>query len=65
MQQWPQMELALMAVLAWASFLIAEAAQLSGIVAILFAGMGMAHYTQPNLSLQVQVRPPYCFRIVT
>lgn len=56
LQRWPQMELAVMAVLAWTSFLLSEALHLSGIVAILFAGMFMAHYTQPNLSLQVQVR---------
>lgn len=39
-----------MSVLAWGSFLLSEALHLSGIVAILFAGMFMAHYTQPNLS---------------
>ena len=50
------MELAVMSVLAWGSFLLSEALHLSGIVAILFAGMFMAHYTQPNLSPAIQVR---------
>lgn len=56
LQRWPQMELAVMSVLAWGSFLLSEALHLSGIVAILFAGMFMAHYTQPNLSPAIQVR---------
>jgi len=40
----------LITILPFVSYMLAEGLQLSGVVAILFAGMGMAQYTQPNLA---------------
>lgn len=46
----PTLETSLLAMFAYASYLIAEGANLSGIVSILFVGITMAHYTFNNLS---------------
>lgn len=39
----------------YSSYLLAEGLQLSGIVAILFISVTMAHYTIPNLSPEAKV----------
>lgn len=44
------LEASLTVVFPWASYFLAEAFNLSGIVAILFCGMTMAQYTRENLS---------------
>jgi len=36
----------------WICYLLAESLHLSGIVAILFCGIGMSRYTLPNLTKQ-------------
>lgn len=45
-----RLEIGIMAILPWASYLVAELLGLSGIVSILFNGIGHATYTKPNLS---------------
>ncbi len=48
------LEIALSAVFPYASWMVSDALGLSGIVAVLFCGIGMAHWTKKNLSLAAQ-----------
>lgn len=51
-----------MIVFAYAPYLMAEALGLSGIMAILFCGIGMSHYTFFNLSPVTQITTEKVFR---
>jgi sodium/hydrogen exchanger 8 len=44
------LESSLVVLLAFASYMLADGLRLSGIVAALFCGMGMAKYVKPNLA---------------
>ncbi|KAJ1622177.1 Sodium/hydrogen exchanger family-domain-containing protein [Pavlovales sp. CCMP2436] len=57
-------ESVLVAAFAWASYYVAEAYELSGIVAILFCGIVMAKYTRDNLSEQAQTLTSRTFKVV-
>jgi len=46
----PTLEFSMLVMYAYSSYLLAEGLNLSGIVAILFCGIIMAHYTRKNLS---------------
>jgi len=50
MTKYPTLETSLLLLFAYASYLLAEGLALSGIVAILFCGIVMAHYSYNNLS---------------
>lgn len=50
MNKHPEVETPLIILFAYAAYLLAEGAGLSGIVSILFCGIVMAHYTRHNLS---------------
>jgi len=52
--KYPRTEAVLIILFAYQSYLMAESLKLSGIVAILFAGIVMAHYAYKNLSGEAQ-----------
>lgn len=51
----PSLELGIMLVFTYAPYALAEGIHLSGIMAILFCGIGMSHYTHFNLSTVTQI----------
>ena len=58
----PSLELALMLVFCYIPYGIAEATGLSGIMALLFSGIVMSHYTHHNLSLVTQINLQHTLR---
>jgi NhaP-type Na+/H+ or K+/H+ antiporter len=57
LHKYPSLEMSLVFIFAYFPYLLAEGCNLSGITAILFTGIVMAHYTHKNLSSLSQVRP--------
>jgi len=45
-----KVEILLMILSPWVSYLVAESKQLSGIVSVLCSGVFLAHYASPNLN---------------
>lgn len=62
--QFPVMETAIFFLLSWSAFLIAEAVQFTGIVAVLFCGITQAHYTYNNLSEESKIRTKQLFEFL-
>eukprot|EP00884_Botryococcus_braunii_P015401 jgi/Botrbrau1/2544/Bobra.0079s0031.1 len=58
------LESCLCILIAFASYMLADGLQLSGIVSILFCGMIMAHYARPNLTRSARDRTLAFFRIL-
>lgn len=56
LHKYPNVELMLLILYAYASYLLADGLGLSGIVAILFCGIVMAHYSYNNLSQESKVQ---------
>ncbi|XP_028409915.1 sodium/hydrogen exchanger 8-like [Dendronephthya gigantea] len=61
----PSLELALILIFSYAPYGLAEGLKLSGIMAILFCGIVMSHYTHFNLSPQTQVTVQQIFRTMS
>jgi solute carrier family 9 (sodium/hydrogen exchanger), member 8 len=65
MSKYPVLEASLLVTYAYSSYLLAQGLGLSGIVAILFTGMVMAHYTLLNLSEASQGSVAEVFEIIS
>ncbi|XP_065323358.1 sodium/hydrogen exchanger 9-like [Gordionus sp. m RMFG-2023] len=64
-RDFPLLETSLFFLMSYSTFLIAEVSQLSGIVAVLFAGIFQAHYTYHNLSKQSQYRTRQIYELMS
>ncbi|EGD76950.1 sodium/hydrogen exchanger [Salpingoeca rosetta] len=64
LRSWPALEFSLFVIFAYLPYALAEALDLSGIMAILFGGITHAHYTRFNLSPRTQVTARQTFRTI-
>jgi sodium/hydrogen exchanger-like protein 6/7 len=64
LRDFPLLETSLFVLMSYATFLAAEAAHLTGIVAVLFCGICQAHYTFNNLSYESKARTKELFELM-
>ncbi|XP_078688149.1 sodium/hydrogen exchanger 8-like isoform X1 [Branchiostoma floridae x Branchiostoma belcheri] len=62
LQRTPSLEFSIMMIFAYTPYVLAEGLKLSGIMAILFCGIVMSHYTHYNLSPVTQITIQQTFR---
>lgn len=63
--RYPSIESCLAILMAYMTYLLSNAVQLSGIVSLLFCGIAMKHYMFENLSLQSKRTTTLMFRVVS
>ncbi|XP_050717131.1 sodium/hydrogen exchanger 7-like isoform X3 [Eriocheir sinensis] len=64
LKDFPLLEAALFVLMSYSTFLMAEAADLTGIVAVLFCGICQAHYTYNNLSTESRLNTKAIFELL-
>jgi sodium/hydrogen exchanger 8 len=64
MREFVSLELSMMFILAYLPYLLASCFDLSGLMAVLFSGIVMSHYTQHNLSPSTQLASSQLFRMI-
>ncbi|XP_042207283.1 sodium/hydrogen exchanger 9-like isoform X2 [Homarus americanus] len=64
LKDFPLLETALFVLMSYSTFLMAEGANLTGIVAVLFCGICQAHYTYNNLSVESRVATKTLFELL-
>ncbi|XP_076875620.1 sodium/hydrogen exchanger 6b isoform X2 [Brachyhypopomus gauderio] len=64
LRDFPLLETALFFLMSWSTFLLAEACNITGVVAVLFCGITQAHYTYNNLSAESKSRTKELFELL-
>ncbi|KAI8927559.1 Sodium/hydrogen exchanger family-domain-containing protein [Entophlyctis helioformis] len=62
---YPSLESCLVLLIAYSSYLLSNAIQLSGIVSLLFCGIILKHYAYDNMSLRGRRTTKYMFRVLS